>query len=219
MIHQHIPKIVDEIRGMYFDILTDKNRFKTVQEFCSVCVDASYQNYKDGYLTFATEFRHYNKKYARMSDQEVAELELTIDDFRDSIASAYTFDGWDDMVNRDQKFDPLFETAIDWLLVGEFKKLIQLIISNPKYLIQKSPFGHQAGLIHYCGSNGVEIWRQVVPENLPQILYWLIQNGADPHQENNIYRMNSSLRGLIETSAHPHQAGIVNDLIEVLESF
>lgn len=212
-IHEHVQQIKD----LYFDVLSKKESYKSVVAFLQDCADASYQNYKDAKSDFTIEFSQFHPQCRNLPASEIVASIWTIDDFRLTLARAYTFADWEQVVQRDAQFDPLFEVAVDWLLAGEFKRLIQLINSKPYILTRTSPFGHQAGLIHYCGSNGVEIWRQVVPSNLPQMMDYLIENGADPKQENNIYNMNSSLQGLIESSAHPSAAGIESALLDILK--
>lgn len=219
MVDVYIHERGERIRQMYFDVLTHKESFTRVRDFLEACVDASFINYTSGNEEFTTEFNNYNPKYIGMSSPEIVDSKPDIQDFRTTIANAYTFRSWDEVVSCDAQFDTLFELAVDCLLSGDFKRMIQLINSKPYILTARSPFGHKAGLIHYCGSNGVEIWRQVVPSNISQMMDYLIENGADPHQVNNIYYTNSPLRGLIKSSAHPRAAGRLHDMLVILDDY
>lgn len=219
MVEVYIHPHVTQIKSMYFDVMSKKESYSSVRTFIEDCVDLSFQNYQNNDSAFAIEFLNYNPDFFGQTQESLLDAELAITDFRKTLAKAYSFKDWEEVITCNHTFNPIFEVGVDWLLAGEFKRLIQLINSKPHILTACSPFGHKAGLIHYCGSNGVEIWRQVVPSNLPQMLDYLIENGADPNQPNHIYGTNSSLIGLIETSAHPYKAGLVNELLAVLKNY
>ncbi|NNE01456.1 MAG: ankyrin repeat domain-containing protein, partial [Pirellulaceae bacterium] len=71
-------------------------------------------------------------------------------------------------------------------------------------------------LLHYCGSNGVETYRQVVPTNLPQLTQLLIDAGADVNATAEMYGGNCPTLGLLITSAHPAEAGVVDQVVQIL---
>jgi hypothetical protein len=113
--------------------------------------------------------------------------------------------------------DPVFEAALDFLLRGDETGLAAHLADHPAVVEQSSSFGHRAGLIHYLAANGVELHRQVVPANAPDLLRLLLDRGADPDQEHRIYGGRFSLRALIETSAHPAAAGVSEALLALLK--
>ena len=89
---------------------------------------------------------------------------------------------------------------------------------NPDLIFQKSKFGHQATLLHYVASNGVEFWRQIVPHNLPEMISYLIEKGADKNAKMKVYGGEFSVLPLLESSAHPYAAGIADQMIEILKN-
>ena len=90
-----------------------------------------------------------------------------------------------------------------------------LLAKYPNLVGDKSSFGHKASLVQYLAANGVEIWRQYISENVIDVLELLIEYGADPDTENNIYG-GSNLRSLIETSDHTFKAGKADEMLDRL---
>ncbi len=68
-----------------------------------------------------------------------------------------------------------FEETVDALLSGDFKKFQEHIARQPSLARQHSRYGHGATLLHYAVSNGVELWRQQVPLNLPEMVRYLLE--------------------------------------------
>jgi hypothetical protein len=87
---------------------------------------------------------------------------------------------------------------------------------NPEITKVSSHYGHKAQLIHYCASNAVEIYRQVVPQNLREMIGLLLEFGADPTVEIPVYGGAFNFMQLFESSAHPREAGVN---VEVSELF
>ena len=111
-----------------------------------------------------------------------------------------------------------FELAIDHLLSGSLDELLLLLISNESKIIHStSAFGHRASLIHYLGSNGVEMWRQVVPLNCIELLTFLVNSGSDPNALMNVYNGQYELKSLISSSAHPRRIGLDKKMIAILD--
>lgn len=136
-----------------------------------------------------------------------------------TIARAIGFDNYAHyQSNRDCPIDHTFESAILHLLNGNATALFSILSQKPEILWQNSLLGHRARLVDYISSNGVEIWRQIVPPNLVDIYAKICQIGYDKSITNTLYG-GSSLKGLIETSAHPKTTGITEDLIALNENF
>jgi hypothetical protein len=115
------------------------------------------------------------------------------------------------------RFDQHFEKAADAIVFGSYDELKALLEATPSLVHQRSPYGHQAGLIHYVGSNGVETWRQIVPHNLAAITQLLLDYGANPNMTSNIYGHTVGVVPLLKTSAHPWEAGIAEAVLAVLQ--
>ena len=65
--------------------------------------------------------------------------------------------------------DRRFETAVDAVTLGELTTLLILLERDPYAVMVPAAHGHCATLLHYVAANGVEIRRQVVPANAPEI--------------------------------------------------
>jgi hypothetical protein len=98
------------------------------------------------------------------------------------------------------------------MLAGDFKGIKKIITGNNALLNQKSQYGHEATLLHYSASNGVELWRQKVPLNLPEMVEFLVENGANRNARMKVYGGEYTAAELLLSSAHPRQAGILMEL-------
>ena len=88
------------------------------------------------------------------------------------------------------------------MLSGDLDSLRRLISEDASLITQRSCYGHRATLLHYCGNNGVEFWRQQVPLNLKDIIHFLIENGADKNATMSVYGGEFDTLSLLTTSAH-----------------
>ena len=142
---------------------------------------------------------------------------FTLADARLSIAKDCGFDNWTAVENLENKcFNLAFENAVTTLLAGDLASLQKQIGQQPELIHFRSTYGHQATLLHYAGSNGVEMWRQQTPYNLPEIVQFLLDAGADKNAKMNVYGGRFTTWEMVVTSAHPHQAGVVEALKKIL---
>lgn len=73
-------------------------------------------------------------------------------------------------------------------------------------------------LLHYVASNGVELWRQNVPRNLPAICEMLLLKGANASAKMSVYGGYYDTLSLLLTSAHPKAAGLMDELALLLKN-
>ncbi len=138
----------------------------------------------------------------------------------ETIIAEFGFESWDQVnSSRPSPGQIAFEYAVDMLLTGNLSALKSLLRRNPSLSRQRSVFGHKASLLHYCGSNGVELFRQRVPLNLPDIIELLITHGADPSAQMKVYGGLYTALELLETSTHPVVAGIRDRAIKTIRRF
>ncbi len=201
MLRAAIPKLT----GAYKDMETvadifDYLRSSLIEEFKakadSIILDLLFRNHYPNYFKERPEIsiRHFDLVLARS---------LGFQNFEEYKSS------------KDVPISPNFETAVHLLLTGSKSELITHLNTYPALLFQNSVLGHRARLIDYISSNGVEIWRQIVPLNAAEILNEICKFDFDRYVTNNIYG-GSTLRALIESSAHPKAANITGALIEIL---
>jgi len=132
------------------------------------------------------------------------------------IAKEYGFPNWEHVLSqRNVFFNQAFELLIDKILQGDITYVEEALKTNKALLNERSVYGHKATLLHYVGSNGIEIRRQIVPMNLPQITQLLIESGADLSTTAFLYNGKYTAKQLASSSIHPKRAGIYDELMKV----
>lgn len=149
--------------------------------------------------------------------EQVFEYDFKIDDARWALSRECGYENWDDATKKSKPIDAGFENAVDQALDGDLSGLHASLSDRPDLLQQTSSFGHQATILIYMGSNGVEFWRQVVPENICDIVKLLVDLGADPNATANVYGGQFDVLALADSSAHPAAAGVRDELITLLK--
>lgn len=138
-------------------------------------------------------------------------------DARQTMAREYGFADWDTVNALDDLTPDLsFEIALDEMLAGDAGALRIRLEREPHLASARSHYGHQATLLHYIGANGVESHRQVTPLNAAQLARLLISFGASIEAEANMYGGGQNPLALASSSAHPHAAGISDELNRIL---
>ncbi len=150
------------------------------------------------------------------SAERILDESFDVSDARRTVAREHGFAGWDD-VDPGAVFDAAFERAVDGMLAGDLHALVTWLDDSPERVHARSPFGHRATALHYLGSNGVETWRQVVPQNAAALAQYLVRRGADRAATMPVYGAALTAHALATTSAHPFEAGVAELLAHVLD--
>lgn len=141
---------------------------------------------------------------------------FSLTDARETVAREHGFADWSAVeALGDARSDAGFERAVDALLAGDLAALRAALADRPSLISARSRFGHRATLLHYAGSNGVETYRQRVPLNLVDVTRALLDAGAEVDAVADIYGGATTL-ALLVSSAHPAEAGVVDDVAAVL---
>ncbi len=156
------------------------------------------------------------RAWAARPPEELLAEPLTIDEARDAVARDHGFADWDQAQREEGRLDPRFEDAVDAVVTGNLEGLRLLLQGTPALARQRSPFGHRAMLLHYVAANGVEVRRQTVPRNAPEVARLLIDSGAPLHATCRAYGDDHTVLQLCESSAHPEAAGVRAQLERVL---
>lgn len=156
-----------------------------------------------------TELNNYHPKYIGISIQELATYDIPEEDCYECVALQYGYKSWDNFIGSEElKYSEPFERALHYLLHGQISELSQVIDDHPDVINMTSPFGHKAQLLNYTASNGVELWRQQVPKNLPEVISLLIEKGANVRAQMKVYGGEFDTLSLLTSSAHPYEAGV-----------
>lgn len=143
---------------------------------------------------------------------------FTPEDARATVALEHGFENWgavDDL--GDACLSRPFECALDEMLVGDHDAFKERLVATPSLATARSAYGHRATLLHYLGANGVESHRQRTPRNAVQLAATLIAMGADSGAHAHMYGGGQTAHALATTSAHPHNAGVADELAQILQ--
>ena len=211
------PPIVQEIKTYYGSVLTHYEKDPNIAIHLELIAERMWQGLKEELDLVITQINNYHPRYLNKSKSEILAANLTKKDCYDATAQGHGFKSWNDFKDAEAKqyFIP-FEKAIDGFLAGNLDLVKALIIEHPTIISRRSPYAHQATLLHYAASNGVEIWRQVVPKNLVEMTIFLLEKGADPKATMKVYGGAFDTLSLLLTSAHPYAAGVIDPMKRVL---
>lgn len=211
------PNVVQDIESYYGDLLLKFNTDITVHDYLKGLSKKLWKGIKNHNPVVKTEINNYHPAYINGEGEEFFENKLKKKDARLTIAREFGFRKWKGLKKLGtQKFDRSFEMAVEQILNGDIQALESLLKEKKNLVNKHSKFGHKATLLHYTASNGVEIWRQRVPENLPQITQCLLDYGADKNAKMEVYRSEFDTLALLESSEHPFDAGVGDDMIKIL---
>jgi ankyrin repeat protein len=160
-------------------------------------------------------FRLFDAERLRHEPFSRADAELVV-------ARQQHFESWEALLeffNAVATGDPAvlsFENAADATVAGDSAALQRLIESVPALPIARSTRMHRSTLLHYVSANGVENDRQITPDNIVAIAQQLLVAGADVNATSEAYGGNSTVLGLVSTSAHPRAQGVQIPLIDLL---
>jgi hypothetical protein len=138
---------------------------------------------------------------------------LSLGDARLIVARDHGFTTWSMVAGT---CDPLFERAVDAVVLGRTGELERLLAETPDLIARRSAYGHRATLLHYTAANGVEIRRQVVPANAAEITSRLLAAGTDATATLHAYGERLDTLAMLRSSAHPQAAGVAEEIERVL---
>ncbi|MFT5570720.1 MAG: hypothetical protein ACI9RP_002777, partial [Cyclobacteriaceae bacterium] len=177
-------------------------------------VDILWEAYQSADPRSAVELKNFHPDLIGENDDVIFSKGITYADIESTVLEEYGYINWEEV--KDQGvINAKFEAVVNIVLSGNLDKMKEAIIKYPEVINEKSQFGHKAGVIHYLAANGVEIWRQYLSANSVKMMELLMEAGADPDADNNIYG-GSTLRSLIETSDHTFKSGLMDQMLERL---
>lgn len=213
-IYQH--PIIQTIEVFYGELLYRLDRFPGVYQHLYALAGKLWEGIQQGNTDLFTEINNYHPQYLGKSAAEIRRLGLSLEDCRTTIANEYGFADWLEVERQKAtRYDVIFEKAVNHLLNGKLERLKASVHQYPDLIKRRSVYGHRATILHYVASNGVELWRQKVPFNLPAITRFLLEAGADPEAKMNVYGGAFTTKALLSTSAHPLEAGLREEMMKI----
>ena len=213
----YISQPIQQVRSLFSQTIQKHPSHEKVVDYLREIADQLWFNYFSGNLTSTIPISLHHPGFIGESPNKIMAAGLKKEEIDLAILLEHGFGSWAEAKNA-QRFNLIFEKAINALLDGKLETLRAIINSHPQVIKFKSSFGHQAGLIHYLAANGTELWRQVVSHNAPELMSFLLENGCDPDQDNALFG-GSDMLSLIETSEACMMAGVADEMILRLQSF
>ena len=213
----HIPDHVQHLKEFYGALLYNLEAFPNITAHLAALAQRMHEGVKRKEQFILQEISNYHKDYLGKIDQIDSES-FSLAACRQTIANEHGFSDWTAVEQLGNiSYDLDFESAVNDLLAGNLTSLEKLISAKPDLLVSRSVYGHNATLLHYTASNGVEMWRQQVPLNLPEITALLLDAGADKAATMSVYNGEFITYELLVTSIHPLKAGIMEKMKSILK--
>jgi len=166
-----------------------------------------------------------------ISDSEIRDAVLSLDDARLAVARYYDFLDWSSLAAYVEAVSHEgsileFESAVEAVVNGEVAALENALRRDPALVRACSsrvcrfdPAMHRATLLHYVAANGVEAYRQKTPPNSVEIARTLLRAGAEPDALADMYGAECTTMDMLVSSSYPAEAGLQVPLVEALLEF
>ncbi len=207
------------VQELYKTAIENRNLFHFVRDQLLAFIDIFTSAYRRQLPITAVIVSNYHPDWLGATSSAIFNASLPTSELELTILKEYGFHHWDELSFSPIPLQHHFELAIDYLLTGKFLSLRELLETNPELLHMHSHYGHKAGLIHYIGTNGIELWRQQVPENIGEMTRLLLEYGANPLMNNHIYGGTDHVASLIKSSAHSWDAGVGETLLALFPDY
>jgi hypothetical protein len=210
------PQTVSDLQEFYGELLFDMSRYASVHDHLKALSVRMWEGVRAGKVTVLEEIRNYHWSHLGRPTSDLGKMGLSEEDCMQTIANEYGFRRWSEVAHMNIPYDLQFERLVNAILKGRISEVQEELAKNSDLINQKSTYGHKASLLHYTVSNGVELWRQQVPANLPEIVDFLIRSGANTKAKMLVYGGDYTASELLLSSAHPRDAGVLDDLRKLL---
>ena len=213
-----VSEPVSQVLRLYSGLVDEQAWGRIACEQLEQLADRLLQGHRDRLPGAAVELRNWLPNAGNRSTQDLFDLTLSKVDALETVARSHGFASWPEARAAGQKAgDPIFERAIEDLLVGDIPSLVGAIDRTQDLAVRRSHYGHRATLLHYLAANGVETYRQRVPMNASKVAAILVERGADVHATASAYGQNQTTRELLLSSGHPRAAGVTDDVLAVID--
>src|SRR5262249_29450772 len=163
------------------------------------------------------EIANWHPELTGCSEDEIWSARLGERDYLDAVARGHGYSDWSAAIAAEPTRPmPRFERCVDDILAGDVDAVAGSLRAHDDLVTMRSHWGHRATLLHYLAANGVEIYRQRVPANAPDLARLLLENGADVAAKANMYGGERATLGMLLSSGHPAHAGVTAQLADVL---
>ncbi|NMM47293.1 hypothetical protein [Marinigracilibium pacificum] len=215
-IYKH--KDVEAIIELYGELLFDRDCFATIKEHLEEIKNFLWNSLKNKSEAALKEVSNYHPYYMGKTIDELVHLPLNQQDAELTISNEYGFKNWDNLIEKSKvAYNYDFEDAVDFAISGQANELNMILQRSPIIIDQCSQFGHKATILHYLIANGTEMWRQIVPDNLIDIVKLLLDYGCTSNKAMIVYGGEYYPYELIDSSAHLHSCNLDDQLKMLLK--
>lgn len=202
----------------------ERNRNKNLETTeLSRMAHETYAAYTEQSPEVYERIRAHFKRFENASDDEIQNGIFTMVDAHQLIAMEHGFEDWSAFLDSfEDEVDDVFEEAVDAVVEGDIETLRSLLQQHPNLIHAQSSRKHKVTLLHYCGANGVEDYRQKTPPNAVEIMELLLRSGAKPDATAKTYygqESGQTTLNLLVTSYHPQAAGLQGKLVKTLVKY
>jgi hypothetical protein len=213
--HIYIHPDVSRVRALHASVLDSFDLSDSILDLLTRMAENLCEANAAGDIRTLIEIRNYLRSGEYEEKEQVS---IGLAQAREIMARQHGFDDWEEVkLGGRISLQPEFETAVDYLLTGNFIELKKMLDESPHLVIQRSSYYHKATLLHYVSSNGVEMRRQMVPKNLPEMISLLLNRGAQPDAMGYFYGRMMDVSSLLESGTHVRNAGIFEEVIRLLK--
>jgi hypothetical protein len=214
----YVAPEVAAVRAMYDGLLGAEAAQRDGAEHLCLLAERLTEGHRRRHHGAFVELSNWHPDLAGRSAEAMWSAVLGDQDYLDTVARGHGYLDWASALAV-QPIDPTpeFESGVDAVLAGDQGIVAGLLRRHPGLVTMRSHWGHRATLLHYLAANGVEIYRQLVPANAADMAQLLLANGADVTARVRVYGGDQTVLGLLLTSSHPANAGITDQVAQVLQ--
>jgi len=213
-VHDHVRAVQD----LYGDIIGADALERSCREQIELLADRLAAGHRAHHPGAWVELHNWHPDLVDRTEADVWDLSLGSADFLGAAGRGHGYADPTDVEGDDTRPSPRFEAVVDAMLRGDLDGLAKDLDDDPTLARGASHWPHRATLLHYATANGVEIYRQVVPSNLPDLVRLIIDHGADVNATSFAYGARQRPLGLLLSSGHPHLAGVTTDVAAILRA-
>lgn len=211
----YIHPEVARVRKLHAAVLSSFDFSGSISELLEQLAHNLFDANEAGDMRSQVEIRNYMNagEFSQMGG--ILRIDLNI--AREVMARQHGFTDWEEVRYGGRiPLQASFELAVDCLIMGKLDELAKILDENPHLAIQRSAYYHKASLLHYVSANGIEIRRQVVPDNLPEITRLLLHHGADREARGFFYGVMMDTVSLLQSGVHIREAGVYDEVKKLL---
>ena len=214
----YIAPQVQSLRALHHAVVDGDYYRSSIYDVLAVQAETILSAHADGNSCVSFHLGCWCPDFIGQPAEKIMAVNLDIHQAQLTIAKEHGFTDWDEVSQfKKALLNEDFERAVDAVVTGNIPQLTDQLNANQGLINQVSQYGHRAKLLHYIGANGVESYRQITPLNAVDVARALINAGAEVNAVANMYGGATAL-GLVVTSAHPHNAGVVEEISTVLKA-